>query len=312
MDGAHVIFGSATRVIWIHMLTHSHTQIYTTHTHIYTNTLTRILTLPVPPGNESDMGGLLLFLASKASAFVTGSVIWLDGGTSAIRSPLWGEEGWVVLMEGSVAVSMGWGGGVCVQWRCWRWKWFLCSLFTLALIFVDNDSYVVSSMYCIRINCKYSFPLIYVSDWRCKPNDSWNIRLMCKVGIYEQELGNPKKESWIQSEVQCHWSSDHIQMIFECSVRLSMLHVVRTAILTACSTYCLVWPWINKIPLQTLRFIQNIVCVHLGYLPGRYLSRMKDLTWFLTIRILVLFNIFECILALRSILKWAPNSLILF
>lgn len=37
-------------------------------------------------GNESDMAGLTIFLSTKASAFVTGSIIRLDGGMSAIRS----------------------------------------------------------------------------------------------------------------------------------------------------------------------------------------------------------------------------------
>eukprot|EP00732_Lithocolla_globosa_P006103 Lithocolla_globosa_v1_NODE_6844_length_1028_cov_17.869476.p1 type:complete len:287 gc:universal NODE_6844_length_1028_cov_17.869476:956-96(-) len=36
-------------------------------------------------GNESDMAGLTIFLSTKASAFVTGSIIKLDGGTTAIR-----------------------------------------------------------------------------------------------------------------------------------------------------------------------------------------------------------------------------------
>lgn len=36
-------------------------------------------------GNEQDMAGAALFLASKASAFVTGSVLNLDGGSVAIR-----------------------------------------------------------------------------------------------------------------------------------------------------------------------------------------------------------------------------------
>jgi len=39
-------------------------------------------------GNETDMGGLLLFLSSRASAFVTGSIIRLDGGLTAIRSSM--------------------------------------------------------------------------------------------------------------------------------------------------------------------------------------------------------------------------------
>lgn len=39
-------------------------------------------------GNETDMAGLALFLSSKASAFVTGSVINLDGGFVGIRSRL--------------------------------------------------------------------------------------------------------------------------------------------------------------------------------------------------------------------------------
>ena len=39
-------------------------------------------------GNEEDIAGLTLFLSSKASAFVTGSIIKLDGGMSAIRSRL--------------------------------------------------------------------------------------------------------------------------------------------------------------------------------------------------------------------------------
>ena len=37
-------------------------------------------------GNESDMAGLSLFLSSRASAFVTGSVICCDGGTSWVAS----------------------------------------------------------------------------------------------------------------------------------------------------------------------------------------------------------------------------------
>ncbi len=37
-------------------------------------------------GNAKDMAGLTLFLSSKASAFVTGSIIKLDGGMSAIRT----------------------------------------------------------------------------------------------------------------------------------------------------------------------------------------------------------------------------------
>jgi NAD(P)-dependent dehydrogenase (short-subunit alcohol dehydrogenase family) len=36
-------------------------------------------------GSESDMAGLTIFLSTKASAFVTGSIIRLDGGMSAIR-----------------------------------------------------------------------------------------------------------------------------------------------------------------------------------------------------------------------------------
>eukprot|EP00940_MAST-03C_sp_MAST-3C-sp2_P002691 g2691.t1 len=39
-------------------------------------------------GNEIDMAGTVLFLASKASAFITGSVINLDGGSVAIRASL--------------------------------------------------------------------------------------------------------------------------------------------------------------------------------------------------------------------------------
>ena len=37
-------------------------------------------------GNAQDIAGLTLFLSSKASAFVTGSIIKLDGGMSAIRT----------------------------------------------------------------------------------------------------------------------------------------------------------------------------------------------------------------------------------
>jgi len=36
-------------------------------------------------GNETDLAGLSLFLATKASAFVTGSTIYLDGGLVHIR-----------------------------------------------------------------------------------------------------------------------------------------------------------------------------------------------------------------------------------
>ncbi|KAK9670720.1 hypothetical protein K7432_017585, partial [Basidiobolus ranarum] len=32
-------------------------------------------------GNETDMGGLALFLCSKASAYINGSTIAIDGGT---------------------------------------------------------------------------------------------------------------------------------------------------------------------------------------------------------------------------------------
>ena len=39
-------------------------------------------------GNAHDIAGLTLFLSSKASAFVTGSIIKLDGGMSAIRTRL--------------------------------------------------------------------------------------------------------------------------------------------------------------------------------------------------------------------------------
>lgn len=39
-------------------------------------------------GNESDMAGLALFLSSKASAFITGSIIKLDGGMVSVRSRL--------------------------------------------------------------------------------------------------------------------------------------------------------------------------------------------------------------------------------
>lgn len=39
-------------------------------------------------GNAQDIAGLTLFLSSKASAFVTGSVIKLDGGMSSIRASL--------------------------------------------------------------------------------------------------------------------------------------------------------------------------------------------------------------------------------
>jgi NAD(P)-dependent dehydrogenase (short-subunit alcohol dehydrogenase family) len=38
-------------------------------------------------GSEEDMGGLALFLSSKASAFLTGQVISIDGGCSAIALP---------------------------------------------------------------------------------------------------------------------------------------------------------------------------------------------------------------------------------
>ena len=40
-------------------------------------------------GNESDMAGAALFLASKASAFVTGTVLNLDGGSVAIRRSMY-------------------------------------------------------------------------------------------------------------------------------------------------------------------------------------------------------------------------------
>ncbi|KAK9675149.1 hypothetical protein K7432_016624, partial [Basidiobolus ranarum] len=33
-------------------------------------------------GNETDMGGLALFLCSKASAFINGSTITIDGGSA--------------------------------------------------------------------------------------------------------------------------------------------------------------------------------------------------------------------------------------
>lgn len=39
-------------------------------------------------GNARDMAGTSIFLASKASAFMTGSVVYLDGGTTAVRSSL--------------------------------------------------------------------------------------------------------------------------------------------------------------------------------------------------------------------------------
>lgn len=39
-------------------------------------------------GNETDMGGMAVFLATKASAFVTGSIINLDGGAASVRSRL--------------------------------------------------------------------------------------------------------------------------------------------------------------------------------------------------------------------------------
>jgi NAD(P)-dependent dehydrogenase (short-subunit alcohol dehydrogenase family) len=39
-------------------------------------------------GNASDMAGLTLFLSTKASAFVTGSIIKLDGGSSSIRASM--------------------------------------------------------------------------------------------------------------------------------------------------------------------------------------------------------------------------------
>ena len=37
-------------------------------------------------GNESDMGALALFLGSRASAFMTGSIIALDGGLLSVQS----------------------------------------------------------------------------------------------------------------------------------------------------------------------------------------------------------------------------------
>jgi NAD(P)-dependent dehydrogenase (short-subunit alcohol dehydrogenase family) len=37
-------------------------------------------------GSEDDMAGAALFLASRASAFITGSTIYLDGGSVNIRT----------------------------------------------------------------------------------------------------------------------------------------------------------------------------------------------------------------------------------
>ena len=39
-------------------------------------------------GNEADMAGLALFLGSRASAFMTGAIIPLDGGLLSVRSAM--------------------------------------------------------------------------------------------------------------------------------------------------------------------------------------------------------------------------------
>jgi len=63
-----------------------------THDHMLADEDRKAVTRSIHPvgrvGNELDMAGAALFLASKASAFVTGTVLNLDGGSVAIRSGL--------------------------------------------------------------------------------------------------------------------------------------------------------------------------------------------------------------------------------
>jgi hypothetical protein len=55
------------------------------------------------PGEISDVSGCVVFLASRLSAYVTGSTLHPDGGTYASSGWFnWPDEGWNNMVPGSV------------------------------------------------------------------------------------------------------------------------------------------------------------------------------------------------------------------
>jgi 3-oxoacyl-[acyl-carrier protein] reductase len=59
------------------------------------------------PGDREDYAGVLLFLASKLSRYVTGQVIKLDGGTTAAPGFLnWPGSGWFCFMPLEVSTAL--------------------------------------------------------------------------------------------------------------------------------------------------------------------------------------------------------------
>jgi NAD(P)-dependent dehydrogenase (short-subunit alcohol dehydrogenase family) len=60
------------------------------------------------PGQISDVSGCVVFLASRLSAYVTGSTLHPDGGTYASSGWFnWPEEGWNNMVPGSVLDRLG-------------------------------------------------------------------------------------------------------------------------------------------------------------------------------------------------------------